>query len=196
MAIQEPGVLMSMNYSPPLSVDLNTHHELKQSNLSTITKLNKSNPRYSLIFIIQNSLIPFIKIVKSRKTGIQIITLTAPYNLKIINSYLQHNINVREVTVTKLSKIIKGTNDHENLMILGDMNSIINQELDYFSPLNKKYQSKKFSVKDLLNLKMVDSYRVTNPTKKSFTRWNIIEKKMMKHILQHPELITFWYQNT
>ena len=61
---------MSMNYLQPSAIDLNTHHELKQANLSTISKINKTNPRYSLILIIQNSIAPFIKVEKSRKIGI------------------------------------------------------------------------------------------------------------------------------
>lgn len=133
MAVQEPGELTSINYSTPFSVDSNTLFELKQAQLSAVTKHNKDK-RYSLVFLVRNSLIPFIKNNASSVEGYQSIELTKPYNLTIINTYFQHNQTIRKITFGKVQSSIKKLRN--NFIILGDFNSIIDRQLDHYSSHN------------------------------------------------------------
>jgi exonuclease III/ribonuclease HI len=174
MAVQEPGELTSINYSTPFSVDSNTLFELKQAQLSAVTKHNKDK-RYSLVFLVRNSLIPFIKNNTSSVEGYQSIELTKPYNLTIINTYFQHNQTIRKITFGKVQSSIKKLRN--NFIILGDFNSIIDRQLDHYSSHNSCPPTKKFCIADLINEYTIDSFRTLNPNSKEFTRWNTINKK-------------------
>ena len=173
LLIQEPGPYINFTETQSNTFNSKIYYYLNQINYISYTNWNQDE-RYSLITLTKKHLSPIIKKIPSLDPHIQ--HLTIPTNigtLNIINTYINHNKLIRDSTILNLNQLT--TDKTKYYLIGGDLNSFPNSKLDYFSNTTTKYNKneKQKTFESICQNNLIDTYRVKNPQKKSFTKWTL-----------------------
>ena len=165
-AIQEPGKILT---EQPFI--------LRSNGLKLYNKKEKDE-RYSLIFIIKDPLIPFVKVIDNKTEGIFHIFLTKPFNCHIINIYNRHDKLKSQILLEEIKRIKKNLSSQNILLLMGDFNNYYSKKLDYFSDSTKKRTSKNKFLKAIKLLNFIDSYNILIQTNRNIQDEHLHKQKI------------------
>jgi exonuclease III/ribonuclease HI len=169
---QEAGQAILDVYSKGKGIDSKTPFDLAKKGLKTITKHHPTNKRYNLVMVVQQSLANFVEKIDIQDDNIQGIKLLAPFNLLILNVYIQQQSQIRVKTMQTLTEFAKS--HKKNLIIMGDLNSLHQPNLDYFSTKTKRSHTNLHINNLLSQTTQRDLFRTLNPTERKFSKWTIL----------------------
>ena len=150
-----------------------------------------SNRSKGQVILINNSLI-FSKIeditISDRIHGITIHTQEGPYT--ILNVYGPNNSNEKEHFFNDLTNVIYAQDDAANLIVCGDFNTVLNNDLDIIKGGNHPNKDIDLFNKLLHNTKLYDTFRLIQGGKKEYTwcRTNPFTARRLDYILHGYQL--------
>jgi exonuclease III len=134
----------------------------------------------TLAFIIDEGIayhiIKDIKIQTSKDARAMVLTIPKTVNkqdLHLINTYAPPSHNEQKEYIKKLTQFITKNNlNHNNSVVMGDLNDFVVPELDYWT--NKRHSPHRTLgtvLNPLRHLKFYDAFRITHPEQKVYTRF-------------------------
>jgi hypothetical protein len=179
LSLQEPGPLSHSGKHSTLRLDSHSPFSYRNNNFYSVSSINPQT-QLSLLTLIHKDLYPFIKIHRNDSNSFQLIQFYPPYNFHLINVYINHNtIDV----IRKKDLLQLECQRHKDLLIVGDLNSLSNPSLDYFST-SSIYQPKSVNLcKFLINsCNLTDVFRFHYPDTKAFTKWTLTYTDQLQRI--------------